>query len=194
MPLYDLTVVVFGPDPGTLGAGFRPGAVVQASRKSRRQWLVTRYSRRTLTSARRGKIYKAVAQGLCRASRHRRLVERLQVEGANWCCRPTAVFHVRVMGVNNGRESGRSLAGRSGEPRPQDSGAGQPSFARAGRRLRLCENPKDFAFTDTSRRQIGAGATFSTSPRGGGPPKIALLWSFHTASTRSSPQRDVWTG
>ena len=109
-------------------------------------------------------------------------------------CRPTAVFHVRVMGVSNGSESGRSLAGRSGEPRPQDSGAGQPSFARAGRQLRLCENPKDFAFTDTSRRQIGAGATFSTSPRGGGPPKIALLWSFHTASTRSSPQRDVWTG
>ena len=107
------------PRSGAAGA-FRPGAVVQASRKSRRQWLVTRYSRRTLTSARRGEISKAVAQELCRASRHRRLVERLQVRGANWRCRPSAADDRGGVGVGDAAESGRSPRGRFREPEPED--------------------------------------------------------------------------
>jgi hypothetical protein len=48
--------------------------------------------------------------------------------------RPNAVFSVGVMGVSNGRESGRSPPGRFGAPEPQRSGAGQRSFVSAGNR------------------------------------------------------------
>ena len=48
--------------------------------------------------------------------------------------RPSAVFRVRVMGVSNGCESGRSPAGMFGASEAQESGAGQPSFLWAGNR------------------------------------------------------------